>query len=95
MSQPFSFSPADPAFVADPYPVYARGRAECPVLRHAGLPMLSLFRYDDIVSVLRDPGLWSSRIPDPRRAERDSGDSLLGLDPPEHCLLYTSDAADE
>jgi cytochrome P450 len=52
----------DPAFRADPYPVYAHYRATEPV--HAGRPPTPgphdapwwyLFRYDDITTVLRDP----------------------------------------
>ena len=92
MSEPFAFNPADPGFVDDPFPIYARGRAESPVHRHAGLPMVSLFRYDDIVPVLSDPGLWSSRFPPPpNAAELGLGDereqSMLGQDPPGHDRL--------
>ena len=90
MPDPFAFNPMDPAFVADPFPVYARGRVESPVHRHAGFPMLSLFRHDDIVSVLRDSGLWSSRFPPPPNAAElglERQQSMLGQDPPEHDRL--------
>jgi cytochrome P450 len=92
VSEPFAFNPMDPAFVADPFPVYARGRAESPVHRHAGLPMLSLFRHADIVPVLSDADLWSSRFPLPPKAaelglDPDREQSMLGQDPPEHDRL--------
>jgi len=89
---PFDFNPADPAFVDDPFPIYARGRAESPVHRHAGLPMLSLFRHADIMAVLSDADLWSSRFPQPPNAEElgidgERAQSMLGQDPPEHDRL--------
>lgn len=91
-TQPFTLNPGDPAFVANPNPVYARGRAEHPVFRHAGLPLVSVFRYDDILEVLRDHATWSSRFPPPpdaaeRGLTEEDAPSLLGADPPEHDRL--------
>ena len=77
-----------PAFVADPFPTYQRGRDEHAVFRHPGLPVVSLFRYADILPVLKDPVLWSSKSPPGtggNRAEEDA--SMLGQDPPLHTRL--------
>jgi cytochrome P450 len=67
--------------VADPYPAYARWRAERPVAR----PREELFvlsRFADCEAVLADPAFG--------RAEDDGGDgqrSLLRLNPPDHTRL--------
>jgi cytochrome P450 len=92
MSQPFALNPSDAEFVANPIPLYARGRTECPVYRHPGLPLVSLFRYDDILATLKDHATWSSRFLAPPVGDGDpdegsEGQSLLGLDPPEHDRL--------
>ena len=85
----FSFNPFDPVVRADPFQLYARGRREQPVFAHAGLPVVSVFRYDDIQDVLRDPGTWSSVFPPPpgfmRRA--DLPPSMIMQDPPAHTRL--------
>lgn len=88
----FVVDPSDSDFVDDPVPTYARGRAEHPVYRHPGLPLVSLFRYNDIIEVLKDHGTWSSRFPLPANAEElgiseDRPQSMLGQDPPEHDRL--------
>jgi cytochrome P450 len=54
IDRPALFGAPDPAFLADPYPVYARLRAEDPVHRTPhGLWILT--RYADVAAVLRDP----------------------------------------
>jgi cytochrome P450 len=54
IDRPTLFGAADPAFLADPYSVYARLRAEDPVHRRPhGLWILT--RYADVAAVLRDP----------------------------------------
>ncbi len=60
MSRPFCFDPMDEATRRDPYPVYRRARREAPVHPHAGLPVTSVFRYDDVQEILRDAQSWSS-----------------------------------
>jgi len=54
---------SDPQFKADPYTVYAQLRAEAPVCRVSGMPrpMWLVTRYDDVLSVLKDERLASSR----------------------------------
>ena len=70
-SSSLTFNPIDPATRRDPFAIYARGRAEQPVLAHPALgpdaPRLySLFRYDDVQRVLRDPETFSSEFPRPQ-----------------------------
>ena len=48
------FEPYDPAFAADPYPVYARLRDESPIFRSEALGMTLLARYEDVRAVLVD-----------------------------------------
>lgn len=83
----------DPAFLADPYPTYARLREESPV-HDLGGGFWALSRHDDIVRVLRNPTLFSSELGyggmiggsvtmtgsggDPRR-ERELTDSGMGV----------------
>jgi cytochrome P450 len=57
------FDPMDPEFREDPYPVYARMRAESPVFRRPGVPFFAVSRYDD---VLRVPGLARYGASSPR-----------------------------
>ena len=48
-----------PGFAADPYPWLAALRDRAPVHRNPdGTHVLT--RYDDLVAIYRDPGLWSS-----------------------------------
>ena len=89
MSAPLSFQPFDPQFRRNPFPIYARGRRESPVMLHADLPIASVFGYDDIVEILKDPETWSSVFPVPAELEtrRDLPRSMLAQDPPEHTRL--------
>jgi cytochrome P450 len=88
MPTPFDFNPFDDATRRNPFPLYARGR-ELGIHRHPGLPVSSVFRYADIVEVLRDAATWSSRFPTPPElADFDARPpSMLGTDPPEHDRL--------
>ena len=85
---PFSFDPFDEATRRDPFPLYARARREHPVWAPEGAPVVSIFRYDDIQAVLRDPVTWSSRFPPPPGfTPEDLPPSMLVTDPPEHTRL--------
>jgi cytochrome P450 len=91
-SVPFLFNPLDPATRRDPYALYARGRREHPVLLHEGLPLrvASVFRYEDVQAILRDPDTWSNEFASPLRAEELEEippPSMLGTDPPAHTRL--------
>ena len=87
------FNPFLPEFHADPYPFYARLRTDDPVHR-SPLGFWVLTRYDDVVTVLRDPRFGragfhpmlpavqtGSANPDPLPP------SMLFQDPPNHTRL--------
>ena len=82
-----------PRFKADPYPFYARLRAEAPVHRIRwifGLPVWIVSRYDDVVTVLKDPRfskVYVKSMPfTPRPIERLTR-NLVNVDPPDHTRL--------
>jgi cytochrome P450 len=87
-----SFNPMEPEFLADPYPTYHRLRAEDPV-HHSPLGFWVLTRYEDVVSVLRDPrfikeplaALVAARFG--AEVPRGVGLSMLDRDPPDHTRL--------
>jgi cytochrome P450 len=60
MSEAFAFDPLDEATRRNPFPTYQRARREAPVYVHPGLPVTSVFRYDDVQGILRDARTWSS-----------------------------------
>jgi cytochrome P450 len=86
---PFSFNPFDPDVRYDPFPLYAQARREHPVFVHQGLPLVSVFRYDDIQAILKDPATWSNFFPPPPGVvlRDDLPPSMLLQDPPEHTRL--------
>ena len=78
-----AWSPAAPgeeldpyAHPDDPYPFYAWARAERPVFYNSRLNMWFVTRYDDIVTVLRDPRTFSSSDPFPTPPGRESKGTL-------------------
>jgi cytochrome P450 len=86
-----TFNPMDPEFVADPYPMYHRLRAEDPV-HHSPLGFWVLTRYEDVAATLRD----SRAIKEPIAAFVAArfgapvpavGLSMLDRDPPDHTRL--------
>jgi cytochrome P450 len=86
-----TYNPMDPEVVADPYPTYARLRAEDPVHR-SPLGFWVLTRYDDVVFTLRDPRFAKEAIA-PYVAARFGIEipieriSMLDRDPPDHTRL--------
>lgn len=79
------FDPMDPAFVADPLPVYARLREECPVAYGSRWDFWVLTRYEDIVAAATRPRQFSSEFgitvpPNPVSGRR----APMHFDPPEH-----------
>jgi cytochrome P450 len=75
--------PFDPAFLADPYPIYRRLRDEDPVHREATGGWL-LTRYDDVTRALRDYDTFSSS---PMNMGAPGFKFLIGSDPPDHTRL--------
>jgi len=89
MAESFAFNPFDPDTRRDPFALYARGRREHPVYQHEGWPVVSIFRYDDIPPILKDPQTWSSVFPPPPGFQRPEHlpPSMIMQDPPEHTRL--------
>jgi cytochrome P450 len=93
---PLAFNPFDPEFRANPYPTYARLRAEDPV-HESPLGFKVLTRYDDCTALLRDPKGSSDDTKSPMFRELvESGDvdgemagrrPFLFMDPPDHTRL--------
>jgi cytochrome P450 len=98
-SEPVAFNPFEAGFFDDPYRQYAELREHDPVHR-SPLEVWVLFRYDDIVRVLRDPSL-SVQIDNaaptarmqmfaeqaPAEAQERGAHSILNVDPPDHTRL--------
>jgi len=99
-SEPRPFDPFEPGFTADPYPQFAALVAGNPVQQLAFGPW-AVFRYDDAVSLLRDPRLSVAddavrganvrvetrrQILGEERAARGTR-QMLNLDPPDHTRL--------
>ncbi|WP_433184791.1 cytochrome P450 family protein [Actinoallomurus sp. CA-150999] len=99
MREPIVLPHEDPAFVADPFPLYRRLQEDGPVRRIVtvgGLEAWLVTRYGDAREALTDPRLTSDLrgATDPRlleqlpSAERSSAmRSLIRLDPPDHTRL--------
>jgi pimeloyl-[acyl-carrier protein] synthase len=101
------YDPRDEAFQADPYPTYARLREEAPVYmryfdRPDGqhIPIWALSRWDDCISVLRDPRFSAQKpldmlplgaVDQPPEEQhplvRAFNALLLFRDPPDHTRL--------
>jgi cytochrome P450 len=89
MSEEFSFNPFDEETRRNPFALFARARREHPVFPHPGLPLVSVFRYNDVQAILKDPKTWSSRFPPPPGVDpaHMPEPSMLGQDPPQHDRL--------
>jgi cytochrome P450 len=74
---------------AQPYPVWARARAECPVVPTSGMSVgvggttYQVTRFDDVEQVLRDPDTFSSSI-NAEHIGQYMGDLILAMDGKEH-----------
>lgn len=91
---PIEYDPFSMQFRADPYPHYARLRAEAPVFYSQSARMWIVSRFEDVVGVLKEPNLFSSDAmaailavgsqdgPGPRMPG-----NLVTYDPPEHTKL--------
>jgi cytochrome P450 len=95
------FDPADPAFVADPYPVFSRLRDEAPVLWNPATGQWLIARHADVDRLLRDRRLGRTYLHQATHAEfgrpeppawhapfhqlNDAG--MLDREPPDHTRL--------
>lgn len=57
---PVHFDPLAPEQLADPYPLYSRMREECPVFHDEEHGLWVVTRYEDVMTVVRDPKTFSS-----------------------------------
>ena len=95
------FDPADPSFIADPYPVYRRLRREYPILWNPGTNQWLVSRHADVNRLLRDRRLGRTYLHQATHTEfgqpgppawhapfhelNDAG--MLDLEPPDHTRL--------
>jgi hypothetical protein len=89
---PLAYSPYDYAIHEDPYPIYARLRAEAPVFYNEPLDFFAFSRHADVLAAFRDVDHYSNAYgvsldpaafgPDAHRAM-----SFLAMDPPRHTRL--------
>jgi cytochrome P450 PksS len=84
---------ASPEFKANPYPFYARLRAEAPAhrIRLTTMPLWLVTRYDDVLLVLKDERFsnrWTASMPWLlRKVAGPLTRHLLNQDPPDHTRL--------
>lgn len=86
------YDPFDPAVQEDPYPVYARLRAEHPVYRAARSGTWVLSRFADVQAALLDPGTYSSAsgifpVPGGMDMTQLFLPMMIMTDPPRHTQL--------
>ena len=82
-SQTVDYDPFSPSTLADPMTAYAELRSKCPVHQYENFspPFATITRYDDVVDVLKNTELWSSRYGQAPQFTRGTG---LNQDPPDH-----------
>jgi cytochrome P450 len=90
--EPLEYSPYDYEIHEDPYPTYARLRAEAPLYRNDEFDFWALSRHADVLAAFRDPARLSNRNGvslDPAaygpHAHRSM--SFLAMDPPRHTRM--------
>lgn len=88
------FDPADPEFIADPYPVFAELRKQAPVHRHDGLGVAVAVSHAACSELLRQRSLgriWTDKQPADAFAAVNllHRNSLLESEPPRHTRLRT------
>ena len=89
---PLAYSPYDYGIHEDPYPTYARLRAEAPVFYNEELDFFAYARHADVLAAFRDVDHYSNAYgvsldpaafgPDAHRAM-----SFLAMDPPRHTRM--------
>jgi len=95
------FDPSDPAFIADPYPVYTRLRDDHPILWNPATSQWLISRHADVNRSLRDRRLGRTYLHEATHAEMGRPDppawhapfhelndaGMLDLEPPDHTRL--------
>jgi cytochrome P450 len=76
----------------DPYPFYARLRAQAPAYRNESLGFWALSRHADVLAAFKDPLTFSNRHgvsldSDAFHANADTTMSFLAMDPPRHTRM--------
>jgi cytochrome P450 len=89
---PVHYSPYDYAVHEDPYPTYARLRAEAPLYRNDEFDFWALSRHGDVLAAFRDPAHFSNRFgvsldPAAYGPDADKSMSFLAMDPPRHTRM--------
>ncbi len=96
-----NFNPLSPEFRKDPYPSYARLRAEAPVFEIPDFGIYAVSRYSDVLGAFKQPHLFSSAgmgammsgetgmmgTDGARDEETRPADNLISSDPPVHDRL--------
>ncbi len=90
--RPLAYSPYAYEIHEDPYPVYARMRAEAPVYRNEALDFWALSRHEDVLAAFRNLDGFSnaqgvSLEPSAFGPEAHKFMSFLALDPPRHTRM--------
>ncbi len=86
------FSPYAYEVHEDPYPIYARLRAEAPVYRNEEMDFWALARHADVLAAFKDTRRFSNRFgvsidPAAYGPHARLGISFLGMDPPDHTRM--------
>jgi hypothetical protein len=86
------FSPYAYEVHEDPYPLYARLRAEAPVYRNEELDFWALARHSDVLAAFKDTKRFSNRFgvsidPSSYGPRARLGTSFLAMDPPDHTRM--------
>ncbi len=89
---PLAYSPYDYAIHEDPYPTYARLRAESPVFYNEDLDFFAFSKHADVLAAFRDVDRYSSAYGvslDPAAFGSDAHKamSFLAMDPPRHTRM--------
>jgi cytochrome P450 len=92
LAEPVTYSPYAYQIHEDPYPVYARLRAEAPVYRNDELDFWALSRHEDVLAAFRNLDGFSnasgvSLEPSAFGPEAHKFMSFLALDPPRHTRM--------
>jgi cytochrome P450 len=89
---PVHYSPYDYEIHEDPYPTYARLRAEAPLYRNDEFDFWALSRHADVLAAFRDPAHLSNRNgvsldPAAYGPHAHKSMSFLAMDPPRHTRM--------